>query len=205
MKDEVAYRLGGAKTTVTIPAFTVVPADCVQTLKVTIPTALAKVCTVTTDGKQLAFEGAADAGVPGEYEITAQAKTAAGTLVPEAILTIKVKLEAASGTAGGSASVSLQATVTAALATSAALFGASSAVAGGLSAGAVSAGAGTSAGSSSGSVTADNIDASAAAADTSADGSGTATDANEVGGDVAEGGDGESTGEDNFDADGSTI
>jgi len=89
MTDEVAYRLGAPAATVTIPAFTVVPADCVQTLKVTIPSALATVCTVS-GANQLAFEGAVGAVEVGEYEITAQAKTAAGFLVPDGILTIKV-------------------------------------------------------------------------------------------------------------------
>lgn len=118
MSGEVAYRLGGPAATVTIPAFTVVPAECVQTLKVTIPSALATVCTVS-GANQLALEGKQGDAPAGEYEVTAQAKTAAGFLVPDAILVIKVRIEApASSTAGP-----IQAIVTTALATSAALFG----------------------------------------------------------------------------------
>lgn len=126
--QEAAIALGGAATTVTIPAFTVVPAECVQTLVVTIPTALASVCTVSGPN-QLAFEGKPGDVEQGEYTITAQAKTAAGFLVPDAILTMKVLLQQPSNKLG------LQEIVTTALATSAALFGGGVKSAGSLSMG----------------------------------------------------------------------
>jgi len=191
MTDEVAYRLGGLAATVTIPAFTVVPADCVQTLVVTIPSALATVCTVS-GANQLAFEGKKGDVPIGAYEITAQAKTAAGFLVPGAILTIKVSIENQQATSGA-----LQEIVTTALATSAALFGGGVAGASSLSGGLAPAASGSATAGTGSDSFVDGGETASASTEVSDVTGESSADANDIGG--------EETSGDNFDEEPNTI
>lgn len=65
-EDPVDYHLSGAPMEVIIPAFTIVPSDCVMSLKVTIPTELAEITTLTS-ANLLTIWG--PIAVTGEYEI----------------------------------------------------------------------------------------------------------------------------------------
>lgn len=95
LTEKISYALGAPAATVTIPAFLVVPATCVQTLVVTIPTTCSDVVTSVTGTDKLKMEGATDSTVePGDYIVTVQPKTAAGFLVTDAILEITITITA---------------------------------------------------------------------------------------------------------------
>jgi hypothetical protein len=82
------YLLGSGAKTFEIPAFTVTPETCVQTLVVTFPEALT-ICEVSEDdANEISCTGALEAVTAKDYSVTVQPKTAAGFLVNDAILTI---------------------------------------------------------------------------------------------------------------------
>lgn len=91
-EEPAEYYLSGAPLEIIIPAFTIVPSDCVMSLKVTIPTELAEIVLLTTATLLTVWGPIA---VTGEYEITVQAKTPQGTLIPGAILEIPLHVHAA--------------------------------------------------------------------------------------------------------------
>jgi len=91
--EPIEYHLSDPEMAVTIPKFTIVPSDCVMTLKVTIPAALEGLVKLNTAGTVLHFDGKKTE--IGDYTITAQAKTPVGTLIPGAIVKMPVIVKAA--------------------------------------------------------------------------------------------------------------
>jgi len=91
--EPIEYHLSDTAIAVTIPKFSIVPSDCVMTIKVTIPAALETLVKLNSAGTVLHFDGKKT--VIGTYTITAQAKTPQGTLIPGAIVKMPVIIKAA--------------------------------------------------------------------------------------------------------------